>query len=368
MNKTSRSVVTDFQLLLRFDSVRKQLLEPRCVDCLDRQAVYYAVASDRHLPLALIRRPIRELLETPLEQLQSVPGIGPKKLEILIDLLQRAAAMSQAGPSETAALELPRAAGAPESNFADQCSEAAWEQCRATIRRHHLDRETLGRFAQSLRRLPRTLWMTRFAEYMDQSLAEIRDRKNHGEKRVAAIVEICAKLHQLLLRVDDQPHLSVHLLPRFVTNLERWLALRMEQETPPTVEEIDAAFVAPLLEQLEIDGGELCAELLRDRLSPTRRGLGHAARQLGLARGRAYELLAETQTIFEVRWPEGRSLAGRFLDKMERQAEDSEATKRFAAAAGLFFRGLPRQVKSPPLASDADEPGALLQAAMFCPT
>lgn len=372
MNKTSRSVITDFQLMLRFENVRKQLLEPRCADCLDRAVAFYAVASDRHLPLALIQRSIRELINTPLEQLQSVPGIGPKKLEILINLLGRAVEFAPASASspEASACASPAAGQAPVS--ADQYSEAAWEQCRATIRRHRLEREALGRFAESLQRLPRTLWMTRFEAYLDHTLAEIRERKNHGEKRVAAILEICAKLHQLLLRVDDQPHLSVHLQPRFATNLEHWLAFRLEQAELPTVDEIEAFFIAPLLGQLDVDGGELHVQLLRDRLNPKRRRLGNAARQLGLARGRAYELLAETQMIFEVRWPDGRSLAGQLVDKMYRQAENSEAASRLAGAAGLFFRGLPRQGKSPPLnsdlASDSDETGPLLQAAMLCPT
>lgn len=372
MNKTSRSVITDFQLMLRFEDVRRRLLEPRYADCLDRALAYYAVASDRHLPLALIQRTVRELINTPLEQLQSVPGIGPKKLEILINLLGRAVELAPAGasPVDISLLTASYVGQAPAS--AEQYSEAAWEQCRATIRRHQLDREMLGRFAESLRRLPRTSWMTRFDAYLDDTLAEIRERKNHGEKRVAAILEICAKLHQLLLRVDDQPHLSVQLLPRFATNLERWLSYRLEQAELPTVEEIDSFFIDPLLDQLDVDGGELHVQLLRDRLNPKRRGLGYAARQLGLARGRAYELLAETQTIFEVRWPEGRSLTGQLVDKMYRQAEHSEATSRFAAAAGLFFRGVPRQGKSPPLAgdltSDSDETGPLLQTAMLCPT
>ncbi|HUY92285.1 MAG TPA: hypothetical protein VMV10_26325 [Pirellulales bacterium] len=372
MNKTSRSVVTDFQLTLRFESVRKQLLEPRFADCLDRALAFYAVSSDRHLPLALIRRSIRELINTPLDQLQAVPGIGPKKLGILINLLGRAVEL---GPNTASAACADATTVAPQAaTVAEQISEAAWEQCRATIRQHGLGREPLGRFAESLRRLPRTLWSTRFNAYLELSLAEIRERKSHGEKRVAAILEICARLHQLLLRVDEQPHLSVHLSPRFATRLQRWLLFRLEQDTPPGVEEIDAFFVAPLLEQLGVDGGETHVDLLRDRLSPNRRGLGYAARQLGLARGRAYELLAETHTIFEVRWPEGRSLAEQLLDKMNRGAGDSEAALRFATAAGLFFRGTPRQSKTPrqgktpPLAAETDESGRLLQAAMFCPT
>lgn len=367
MNKTSKSVVTDFQLTLRFESVRKQLSEPRYVDCLDRALAFYAVASDRHLPLALIRRSIRELIGTPLEQLQAVPGIGPKKLGILINLLGRAVQLGES--CEPPAAPADAASPAPLSPLlAEQISEAAWEQCRATIRQHGLGREPLGRFAESLRRLPRTLWRTRFDAYLELSLAEIRECKSHGEKRVAAILEICARLHQLLLRVDLQPHLSVHLLPRFATRLQNWLTFRLEQDGPPGEDEIDAFFVSPLVEQLGVDGGPTHVELLRDRLNPHRRGLGYAARQLGLARGRAYELLAETQTIFEVRWPEGRSLTEQLLDKMNQRAPNGEATQRFAAAAGLFFRGLPRQGKTPPLAGEADEPGRLLAtAAVFCP-
>lgn len=365
MNKTSKSVVTDFQLTLRFEGVRKQLLEPRYADCLDRALAYYAVASDRHLPLALIRRSIRELVATPLEQLQAVPGIGPKKLGILINLLGRAVQLENCEPPAQPAEAGNSAQQTPLA--AEQISEAAWEQCRATIRQHGLDREPLGRFAESLRRLPRTLWRTRFGAYLDLSLAEIRECKSHGEKRVAAILEICARLHQLLLRVDVQPHLSVHLLPRFATRLQNWLTFRLEQDESPDVEEIDAFFVAPLVEQLGVDGGPTHVNLLRDRLSPNRRGLGYAARQLGLARGRAYELLAETQTIFEVRWPEGRSLTEQLLDKMYGRTPEGEATLRFATVSGLFFRRLPRQGKTPPLAGEADEPGQLLSAAVLCP-
>ena len=368
MNKTSRSVVTDFQLMIRFESVRKQLLEPDHAYCLDRPLAYYAVGSDRHLPLALIRRTIRELIDAPLDQLHAVPGIGPKKLGILINLLGRAVALK---PSEPPACQSDGAATGPTGPAAvsaEHVSEAAWEQCRATIRRHNLGRETLGRFAESLTHLPRTLWATRLDAYLDLSLGDLRERKSHGEKRVAAILEICATLNQLLLSVEERPHLSINVSPRFAKAVGRWLDYRLEQPAPPGVEEIDEFFVAPLLAQLGIDGGELHLALVRDRLNPRRRGLGAAARQLGLARGRAYELLAETQMIFEVRWPEGRSLAAQLLAKMDRGAEPSEATLRFATAAGLFFRGLPRQAKSPPIPSEADESGQLLQVAMYCPT
>jgi hypothetical protein len=209
---------------------------------------------------------------------------------------------------------------------------------------------------------------------LDLTLAELNELRGHGEKRVGAILEICGQLHVLLLRFDEQPHLSVHLLPRFATRLERWMNYRLEQAELPAVEEIDSFLIAPLLEQLLVDGGETHVELVSDRLSPTSRGLGHAARRLGLARGRAYELLDETLAMIGVRWPEGRSLAGRLLDRMERRGPGGEAAARVAAAVGLFFRSRPRQAKAPPMPNDpsmrgdADERGPLLQAAVFCAT
>ncbi|HEV7221333.1 MAG TPA: hypothetical protein VGN42_01435 [Pirellulales bacterium] len=377
MNRTSRSVVTDFQLTLRFENVRKQLLEASCQEPLGKALAFYAVPNDRHLPLALIQRTIRQLLATPLDELHAVPGIGPKKLESLIDLLQRAAGASSStaasrgendGPIESCAAALRDAEGV------GGVSEAAWEQWRGTIRRRQLGHETLGRFAASLRRLPRTLWARRLEAYLDLTLAELNELRGHGEKRVAAILEIFGKLHKLLLRFDEQPHLSVHLLPSFATRLERWLVYRWEHAELPQLDEIDSFFVGPLLDQLLIDGGETHVELVRDRLNPTNRGLGNAARRLGLARGRAYELLGETLAIIDVRWPEGRSLAWQLLDRMESRAADSEATARTAAAVGLFFRSRARQAKAPPVRGnpsvhgDADEPGQLLQTAVFCAT
>ena len=377
MNRTSRSVVTDYQLALRFENVRKQLLEASCQEPLERALAFYAVPNDRHLPLALIQRPIRQVLDTPLDELHAVPGIGPRKLGSLIDLLQRAAGASSIAAVSPAAkgVETESCVAAPhEADVAGAVSEAAWEQWRGTIRRRQFGHETLGRFAASLRQLPRTLWERRLETYLGLTLAELNELRGHGEKRVAAILGIFGKLHELLLRFDEQPHLSVQLLPSFATRLKRWLDYRLEHGELPPLDEVDSFFVAPLLDQLSIDGGEMHVELVRDRLNPANRGLGSAARRLGLARGRAYELLADTLAIIDVRWPEGRSLAWQLLDRMESRAAPSEATVRMAVATGLFFHSRARQAKSPParrnppVRSDADEPGQLLQTAVFCAT
>ena len=368
MNKTSRSVVIDFRLALRFERVQKCLAELSSAERLDKPLAFFASPGDRHLPIALINRTIRDLANSPLAELQAVPGIGPKKLGSLFDLMERAAQMvdGQLGLATSGSAQYcigTTASVPPVIAQPSQVSEAEWEQWRAMVRRHQLNQETLGRFTASLHRLPRTLWQTRLEAYLDLTLAELREQKSHGEKRISAILEVFADLHKLLLGFDEHSHLSVCLLPRFAIYLERWLARRLQCPELPSVEEIEAEFISPLLEQLSADGNEAQVELVRDRLNSSSRGVGHAARRLGLARGRAYELLGDVAEIMEARWPEGNSLVSQFLSRMSREGETSEATARMAAAAAIFFRRPPQHAsKCLPLASEVTEPGNLLDA------
>ncbi len=294
MNKTSRSVVTDYRLELRFEQLRTRLGESSQADGLERPLAFFAASNDRHLPLALIDRKVRELIGASLSDLRSVPGIGPKKLNSLMDLLERALPQPAAElvpPEPEPELSLVDAAPV-DGEQPGRVSEADWEQWCAAIRRHLLGRETLGRFAPTLRRLPRSLWTAPLDGYLDSTLGELRRRKNHGEKRVSAILEIFGGLHKVLLRLDEQSHLSVHLRPRFATSIERWLAFRLRHEELPTLDEVNQAFVEPLIEQLDVDGGDTHAKLARDRLNPKSSGMGNAARRMGLAAAALTKCLA----------------------------------------------------------------------------
>src|SRR5271163_1635386 len=89
---------TDYELLSNFEAVRKTLLEKRYRDCLDKPLAFWALPTDRRLPLAFMARPLRELLTTPFDQLYATPGVGRKKIHSLVKLLQRA---SQSAPQES---------------------------------------------------------------------------------------------------------------------------------------------------------------------------------------------------------------------------------------------------------------------------
>ena len=83
--------VEEVQIVSRFESLRKILLAEAYADHLDKPLAYWALPTDRRLPLALLGRTLGDLLNTPLADLSATPGIGRKKIASLVQLLARAA-------------------------------------------------------------------------------------------------------------------------------------------------------------------------------------------------------------------------------------------------------------------------------------
>src|ERR1700709_720363 len=82
--------VEDVKLVNSFQSVRKQLLDDRFADRMEKPLAYWALPNDRRLPLAFLGRTLKDLLSTPFEDLTATPGIGQKKISSLVKLLARA--------------------------------------------------------------------------------------------------------------------------------------------------------------------------------------------------------------------------------------------------------------------------------------
>ncbi len=85
------------------------------------------------------------------------------------------------------------------------------------------------------------------------------------------------------------------------------------------------------------DAGQATARIVESRLPPQGLSVQRIARQLGQTRGRVYEVLADVETILDVRWPEGRTMARRLADRMAGQSPDSAARKLIDAVAQLFY-------------------------------
>ncbi len=286
--------VEELQTVGRFEGLRRLLLSDGYADHLDKPLAYWALPSDRRLPLAFLGRPLRDLLSTPFAELSATPGIGRKKIVSLVLLLARAA---HTDPAELPAAILdPPLNGAAEGTDGQPCdadgldvmniSEVTWAQWRASVGRHGLAHESLGRFAPSLQHMTRVIWNTPLGAYTSSSLAEIRAMKTHGEKRVRAILEAFHAVHTLVAGMGTQEHLVVRIVPCRIDQVEQWTGRALQRPGLPGQQEIFASFIQPLLEQIRTDATRQVAALAESRL-----GVGglitsvrQAARSTGLTR------------------------------------------------------------------------------------
>ncbi len=328
--------VLQYKLVSRFDRLRERLLADDRDPRLDRPLAYWALSNDRRLPLVFLGRQLRDLLQTPFEQLCTTPGVGEKKLDSLLNLLERAVGGQDAPQSGVC----PIPAGEPllpgqEGFDSDGVSESTWGQWCETVRRNGLLNEPLGRFTTTLLDLPNVLWMTPLSAYVDATLTEIRARKAHGDKRVHAIIEIFGTIQALLSTGGSDCHLAVQILPRRMHELNAWTIRVLANEARPDTNELRQHFVEPLLKQIRNDAGEVVIDLVSERLQipdDVEASVRQSAGRLGVTRARVYQLLNDASRILQVRWPQGQF----YLERLSEQYPAAEY-RVFHTAFELFY-------------------------------
>ncbi len=314
--------VEDHKLTTAYESLRETFRSPRYSDRIDKPLAFWALPGDRRLPMALLGHPIKDLITHPLDELAATPGIGKKKLHSLIKLLHRATReLPPAVPQYDEDRPTSRQGSDKRSRVEfdpSVVSEVLWEQWRNTVRRYGLEHETLGRLAPSMERLPTVIWRLPLSDYMDMTIAEIRRRKTHGEKRVRAILEVFHSVHEMLAHVPHHGHLRIDVRPKFIAPIEQWIEKALKRSEPTSAHELKQRLVLPLLEQLRIDAGPELYRLVEERLgirtSPY--AVQQQAKRLGVTRARIYQLLEMCGEIMSVRWPEGDELLRRLGQKL----------------------------------------------------
>ncbi len=331
------------------------------------------------MPLAFLSRPLRELLDSSFEELARTPGIGQKKMRSFVKLLARVANTDPADlPTEINDfyLELNKNP-ACDTNNSDKrpgpgtVSELQWEQWRASVMRHGLGQEKLGRFASSLRNMTKVIWNSPLAAYVGYTLAEIQALKTHGNRRVNAILDVFRNVHSLVTNVDSNGHLSLRIVPRLIDGVEKWIGQSLQKPGLPSNGEIFQNFVSPLLEQIRIDAPQQIVTMAENRLGV--RGpitsLRQVARTMGLTRARVYQMLNEINDIMTVRWPLGRHQVYELREKFAAEAVEvpnPPSLVQFHAAVELFYPGSRRGADGPlekAADTDASEPKIGLQEA-----
>lgn len=230
MKFTKTSSVEELQVVSRFEGLRKMLLSEQYVDHRKKPLAYWALPTDRRLPLAFLGRNLEDLLRTPFSELSNTPGIGQKKICSFVKLLARAA---NTDPSELPLENVTLPENGEESGNGHEgsangfdpatVSEVVWAQWRASINKHGLGEEKLGRFAPTLQHMTRVIWNTPLGAYTHFTLGEIRAMKTHGEKRVRAILEVFHAVHAMVADMGTQEHLVVRIVPRLIDQAEQWI-------------------------------------------------------------------------------------------------------------------------------------------------
>ncbi len=360
MNPANPSALEEVQVVGRLESLRKILKGDEYNEHLQKPLAYWALPADRRLPLAFLGRSLQDLLDTPFTELAATPGIGQKKMRSFVMLLARAA---NTDPSELPAddtlmreitlADSPRVVSSNGDGFdPSSVSEVVWAQWRASVVKHNLGDEPLGRFAPNLRNMTRVIWNTPLSAYVNRTLAEMRSMKTHGEKRICAILEVFYSVHALAANMGVQDHLIVRIIPRLIDQVEQWVGRTLQTPGMPGAEELAEHFVEPLLAQVRIDVNQQIAALAENRLgvSGPITSVRQAARAMGLTRARVYQLLNEINDVMMVRWPMGRHQVYELREKLDAEAAHVRTPpdlRQFLAAVELFYPGARRGAAGP---------------------
>ena len=342
---SSEAIIGDrYRLQGTYERLRRGLLAAPDDGRLDRPLSYWVTPTDRRMPLALLDRTVRDLLADDLAALMQTPGVGQKKILGFFDLLRRALQSQEpnapfglpSGGTERGRRRIDP--GHPVSS--GEVSEATWRMWADTVARSGLADHAIGRVAPCLKPLPSVIWRTPLSEYAPLTLAQIRRRKTHGEKRVKAILGVFSAVHEAVSTAVLDEHLEVELQPRFVPRVRHWLVESNRDPTQVMTDELTERLVRPLLDQVDHDLGEPVGRLARERLAierPTRTVKQQAAR-LKVTRARVYQLLDDCARMADVRWPEGRWLLAPLAEQESVLADG--VTGLLKGVRGLFFPDL----------------------------
>ena len=340
------SAVESFQLASSFEAVRDMLLQSRFTDRMEKPLAFWALPNDRRLPLAFLGRTLRDLLNTPFEQLSATPGIGQKKIASLVKLLHRATRDEPPAVPfsvDDSPRDKLRRKAEPVGDRFDPAlvSEVLWAQWCETVRRHQVSDLKLGRLTPSLQLMPTVIWHNSLGDYLDYTVGQIRSLKTYGEKRVRVILEVFHVAHQALAQAS--PHLSIQLQPRFIQPIHDWVSSKLASSESLPVADLQTNVVVPILNQLLTDGGEVIHRLAEGRLGikGEAQSVRSQARRMNVTRARVYQLLDECGKIMAVRWPEGKRTFEQLIEKAQATAPITgagrEALTLLQAASALFY-------------------------------
>ncbi len=340
MPSARQRTLDDLRLRSEYDRIVVAISRPENADIRKRQLAFWATPRDRRLPLVFMPQTLGQVIELTFDELSATAGVGPKKLEALIRLMERSLLRGEEG-ADTQTIRV--ANGEEHLGIgpfdALAVSELEWTQWRESARRNQLGHELLGHLAGSLQDLPSVLWRVPLSTYFEASLSDIRQLRTYGEKRVRVVLEIFHDIDRAFGRAEIASHLDIKLGPKRMRIVSRYLEEIERQGALLHAQDIQERIALPITEQLRIDLGELVHSLVRERfgLAGPSQSVRTQASRLGLTRARIYQLLESCARVMEVRWPEGRRLMETVLESQQQHRRPSSDMALLSGFRDLCF-------------------------------
>ncbi len=333
------------QLRSRFSATRDQLLISQAATKLEKPLAYWTVPNDRGLPLALLDRTVSDVLATPFEKIAATQGIGTKKLNTLLTLLDRIAQNEIATSAVESELTETKEELLPPSETqtdfdAAAISETQWRHWCDSVRHWKLESEKLGRLSPSLRNVPTPLWEKTLGDYVGYSLAELRQLRSYGEKRVSAVLSIFFEVSRFISKFDEHSQLRIRFVPEHITDAEVGIDKVLAKAGRITLNEVQSRICTAMLEQIQVDLGQIVVDILQLRLgihtSPV--SIYEISENFRITRARTYQHFESCARVMNVRWPEGNDQLLRVTRAAERQSAEEAVLTLLRSLRKLFFQ------------------------------
>lgn len=247
----------------RFNQLAGTLRRPENTERCRRYLAHWTSLSDRSVPFALLEKQVIEIVRDGFDHAASQPGIGINKLGGLVVLLERVASSDAAEPMPAADPSLPsRSAFAPEAaRFRHNARshmplrEVDWDAWRRTLYQRNMVELLVGRCLARLRDLPISIWSKPLSYYAGCSLQQLFALPMHGNRRIAAVADLCRRLAE----AAETTAFSVVGRPALITRL----LLRLnELRRPEMVRRRSVSEIRQLLlRQIEHDLGPQAADV-----------------------------------------------------------------------------------------------------------
>ena len=266
--------------------------------------------ADSHLPQSFLHRPLGEILAAPFAELARVPGVGVRRIEKVLGVLERAhrEALAEKEPAATPASS--SRVPPPAPFLTESLGAVEWRNWCGLLRAHRMEHDALGQYAGSLSDLPQGVWASPLNEYCDLTLFELRYKL--APKAFEQILALIAEIVRALRESPPDLPFATRFTPVPIRDASAWIRAVLRYEAIPGTASIRAGFLEPLLTLFGNDLGADAVAMLRRRIGVDGppETLERIAIDAGLTRERVRQITARAFEVLRIRWPEGRVLVG----------------------------------------------------------